>query len=167
MTIEIIGTTVNITGNKVIGFALNNLVDHFEATVDTSADWFYQLKIYMIKVDKYNIINLDRNGNVLSVDLTRPMFIVLGLSKAFLTASFVISLKTTLFFCVSSISNSCAKCQEIASPSLSGSVARYTLSALETCAFNSLAALNDNSLAMIERVVPEIITTDILFIYYD
>ena len=41
MTIEIIGTTVNITGNKVIGFALNNLVDHFEATVDTSADWFY------------------------------------------------------------------------------------------------------------------------------
>ena len=73
MTIEIIGTTVNITGNKVIGFALNNLVDHFEVTVDTSADWFYQLKIYMTKVDKYNIINLDRNGNVLSVDLTRHM----------------------------------------------------------------------------------------------
>ena len=73
MTIEIIETTVNITGNKVIGFALNNLVDHFEATVDTSADWFYQLKIYMTKVDKYNIINLDRNGNVLSVDLTRHM----------------------------------------------------------------------------------------------
>ena len=37
---------------------------------------------------------------------------------------------------------------------------------LITCAFNSLAALNDNSLAMIERVVPEIITTDIMIDCY-
>lgn len=36
---------------------------------------------------------------------------------------------------------------------------------LITCAFNSFAALNDNSLAMIERSVPLITTTDIMIDY--
>ena len=41
----------------------------------------------------------------------------------------MISLNTILQFSSSDIFNICAKCQEIASPSRSGSVARYILSA--------------------------------------
>ena len=52
------------------------------------------------------------------------------------TAPFVISLKTILQVSSSEIFKIFAKCQEIASPSLSGSVARYILSAFLAAFFN-------------------------------
>lgn len=44
MTITINGTTVNIEGDRIIGFALNNLVNRFEATTDKEEGWEYTLK---------------------------------------------------------------------------------------------------------------------------
>ena len=54
------------------------------------------------------------------------------------TAPLVISLKTILQVSSSEIFRILAKCQDIASPSLSGSVARYTLSAFFAAFFNLL-----------------------------
>ena len=75
MDITITGTQVNITGNRIIGFAINNLVNHFEATTDKDGSWSYQLKVFMVIPKKFNIINLyrDEGSNVLYVDLTRDM----------------------------------------------------------------------------------------------
>lgn len=76
MIITILGTEVQITGDRVIGFALNNLVNRFEATVDKDESWEYQLKVFMHLPKKYNIINLNRDENnkdKIYVDLTRDM----------------------------------------------------------------------------------------------
>lgn len=75
MEITIQGTQVNITGNRIIGFAINNLVNRFEATTDKDESWSYQLKVFMVIPEKFNIINLyrDEGSNVLYVDLTRDM----------------------------------------------------------------------------------------------
>lgn len=76
MVITITGTKVQIVGDRIIGFALNNLVNRFEATVDTDESWEYQLKVYMHVPKKYNIINLNRDDNdntKIFVDLTRDM----------------------------------------------------------------------------------------------
>lgn len=76
MKITITGTEVQIVGDKIIGFALNNLVNRFEATTDKDESWEYQLKVYMVEPKKYNIINLNwdtDNKNVIYVDLTRDM----------------------------------------------------------------------------------------------
>ena len=73
MEIIINNTDVNITGDRVIGFQLNNLVNRFEATTDKSEEWDYTLYVYMIKPEKYNVINLNRQGNLIYVDLTADM----------------------------------------------------------------------------------------------
>ena len=59
MNITINGTNVNITGDRIIGFALNNLVNTFTATTDLTNEWSYQLYVHMIVPDLYNIINLN------------------------------------------------------------------------------------------------------------
>ncbi len=52
---------------------------------------------------------------------------------AFFTALFVTSLNSILHDSLVSIFNMLAKCQDIASPSLSGSVARYIFSLFLAC----------------------------------
>ena len=69
---------------------------------------------------------------------TKSISIWRGSLKAFLTASLVISLKTTRFFSLASKFKICAKCQEIASPSRSGSLARKTCLAFLASFFKSL-----------------------------
>lgn len=78
MNIQIQGTQVVITGDRIIGFALNNLVNRFEATTDKDASWTYTLKAYMTKIQKTNIINLSRDGQTIYVELTRDMMPVGG-----------------------------------------------------------------------------------------
>ena len=75
MQITISGTTVTITGDRIIGFALNNLVNRFEATTDLTSEWDYQLYVHMIVPDLYNIINLnwEENSQTIYVDLTADM----------------------------------------------------------------------------------------------
>lgn len=76
MEITIQGTNVLIEGNPFIGFAVNNLVNRFQATTDKDNTWSYQLKVYMVEANKFNIINLDRlegQDNVIYVDMTRDM----------------------------------------------------------------------------------------------
>lgn len=75
MEITIQGTEVVVTGDRIIGFAINNLVNRFEATTDKDESWFYTLKIFMTRPKKFNIINLNREAgsNILYVDLTRDM----------------------------------------------------------------------------------------------
>ena len=75
MEITITGTKVLITGDRIIGFALNNLVNRFEASTDLSNDWSYQLYVYMVEKDLYNVINLDWLPDTQSiyVDLTADM----------------------------------------------------------------------------------------------
>ena len=68
---------------------------------------------------------------------TKLTSISLGSFIAFCTAVFVISLKVTLVILSPSISNIFAKCHAIASPSRSGSVARYTFFAALASFFNS------------------------------
>lgn len=78
MEITIQGTKVNIIGDRIIGFQLNNLVNRFEATTDKDESWKYQLKLYMVKIEKYNIIDLFRTGQTIFVDLTKEMMPVSG-----------------------------------------------------------------------------------------
>lgn len=76
MIITITGTEVQIVGDRIIGFELNNLVNRFEATTDKDETWDYQLKVYMHIPKKHNIINLNRDKedkSKLYVDLTRDM----------------------------------------------------------------------------------------------
>lgn len=75
MTITILGTTVNITGDRIIGFALNNLVNTFIATTDLTNEWTYQLYVHMLVPDLYNIINLNWQEGTqdIYVDLTADM----------------------------------------------------------------------------------------------
>ena len=64
--------------------------------------------------------------------------ISLGLSIALRIAFLVISLKTILLVFVLSNLRDSYKCQAIASPSLSSSLANQTVSACDACFFNSL-----------------------------
>lgn len=73
MEIVITGTTVTVEGDATIGFALNNLVNTLTATTDQSEEWNYTLTVHMIVQDVYNVINLNRSGQTLSVDLTADM----------------------------------------------------------------------------------------------
>lgn len=75
MQITINGTTVTITGDRIIGFALNNLVNKFVATTDLTSEWSYQLYVHMVVPDLYNIINLnwEENTQNIYVDLTADM----------------------------------------------------------------------------------------------
>lgn len=75
MQITISGTTVTITGDRIIGFALNNLVNKFVATTDLTSEWSYQLYVHMVVPDLYNIINLnwEENTQNIYVDLTADM----------------------------------------------------------------------------------------------
>ena len=75
MEITIQGTEVLIEGNRIIGFAINNLVNRFEATTDKDETWEYQLKVFMTRPKKFNVINLNRDtgSNIIYVDLTRDM----------------------------------------------------------------------------------------------
>lgn len=75
MQITITGTTVNITGDRIIGFALNNLVNTFTATTDLTNEWNYQLYVHMVVPDLYNIINLNWQEGTqnIYVDLTADM----------------------------------------------------------------------------------------------
>lgn len=75
MTITISGTTVTITGDRIIGFALNNLVNKFVATTDLTNEWNYQLYVHMVVPDLYNVINLnwEEGTQNIYVDLTADM----------------------------------------------------------------------------------------------
>lgn len=76
MEISIQGTTVTITGDRIIAFQLNNLVNRLVATTDLDETWDYQLYTYMAKHNKYNVINMTRdtnNPNQIYVDLTADM----------------------------------------------------------------------------------------------
>lgn len=74
MTITIADTKVTVIGDKIIGFALNNLVNRLEVTTDKGAEWDYTLYVYMLKPQKYNVINLNReNDTTIYVELTADM----------------------------------------------------------------------------------------------
>ena len=75
MEIVINGTEVTITGDRIIGFQLNNLVNRFKATTDLTNEWDYQLYVHMVAPDLYNIINLnwEEDSQVIYVDLTADM----------------------------------------------------------------------------------------------
>lgn len=75
MEITINGTQVTITGDRVIGFQLNNLVNRFQATTDLTNEWDYQLYVHMVVPDLYNKINLnwEEDSQVIYVDLTADM----------------------------------------------------------------------------------------------
>lgn len=73
MVITISGTTVQIIGDPDIIFQGNNLVNTLAATTDKDDTWEYNVDIYMPIEKRYNSIIMTRNGNMLSVDLTRQM----------------------------------------------------------------------------------------------
>ena len=75
---------------------------------------------------------------LVSCDLTIGISILRGSLKASSIAGFVTSWNTTRSYLSSGISKASYKCHEIASPSRSGSLARYTLSAFLASLFNSL-----------------------------
>lgn len=100
MTIEIQGTQVIITGDRVIGFQLNNLVNRFEATTDLTSEWDYQLYVHMTVPDLYNIINLNReeNSQTIYVDLTADMLPYSGrYEMQFVATNGAISGRTEIF----------------------------------------------------------------------
>ena len=65
--------------SKTLAFEKNNNVDEIVVTVDTDESWSYKLDVkypdkYNVENDAlYNIIDLDRNGNICSVILTSEM----------------------------------------------------------------------------------------------
>lgn len=73
MTINIQGTKVIIDGEPDIIFQGNNLVNTLVATTDMDENWEYNIDVYMPTTNRYNSIIMTRNGNNLSVDLTRQM----------------------------------------------------------------------------------------------
>ena len=68
-----------IQDNRTLAFEKNNNVDEIVVTVDTDESWSYKLdvkypdKFNIGKDALYNIIDLDRNGIICSVTLTREM----------------------------------------------------------------------------------------------
>lgn len=73
MEVTISGTQVTVVGSNVLGFALDNLYNTFTATTDLPEEWSYTLSVHMILRDVYNVIQLSRSGQTLSVDLTMDM----------------------------------------------------------------------------------------------
>ncbi len=77
MYAKLSGTTVTID-NNVLGYQKNNLVNSIAVEVDTDDDWTYKLDIKYTQKDcsgkeLYNIINLNRVGNLCSALLTMTM----------------------------------------------------------------------------------------------
>ena len=78
MNITLNGTKI-IQDSKTLAFEKNNNVDEIVITVDTDEPWSYKLDVkYPDKYNTesnalYNIIDLDRNGNICSVILTSGM----------------------------------------------------------------------------------------------
>ena len=78
MNITLNGTKIT-QDTRNLAFEKNNNVDEIVVTVDTDESWSYKLDVkypdkFNIKKDTlYNIIDLDRNGNICSVTLTREM----------------------------------------------------------------------------------------------
>ena len=73
MVITISGTQVQIIGEPDIIFQNNNLVNTLAAVTDKDESWQYNVDIFMPNSNRYNSIIMTRNGNMLSVDLTRQM----------------------------------------------------------------------------------------------
>ena len=73
MVITISGTQVQIIGEPDIIFQNNNLVNTLVVVTDKDESWQYNVDIYMPNSNRYNSIIMTRNGNMLSVDLTRQM----------------------------------------------------------------------------------------------
>lgn len=73
MVITISDTQVQIIGEPDIIFQNNNLVNTLAAVTDKDESWQYNIDIYMPISNRYNSIIMTRNGNMLSVDLTRQM----------------------------------------------------------------------------------------------
>lgn len=73
MVITISGTQVQIIGEPDIIFQNNNLVNTLAAVTDKDESWEYNVDIFMPNSNRYNSIIMTRNGNMLSVDLTRQM----------------------------------------------------------------------------------------------
>lgn len=77
MNIALAGTKVTLD-THTLAFQKNNLVNEIVVTVDTDESWTYRLDVKYSKEDcsgtpLYNIINLDRQGDTLSVTLTMDM----------------------------------------------------------------------------------------------
>ena len=78
MNITLSGTKIT-QDTRNLAFEKNNGVDEIVVTVDTDESWSYKLDVkypdkYNIGNDTlYNIIDLDRNGNICSVILTSGM----------------------------------------------------------------------------------------------
>ena len=78
MNITLNGTKIT-QDTRNLAFEKNNNVDEIVVTVDTDESWSYKLDVkypekYNIGNDTlYNIIDLDRNGNICFVTLTREM----------------------------------------------------------------------------------------------
>ena len=77
MNITLSGTKVTVD-NRTLAFAKNNLVNEIVVTVDTSEDWTYRIDVKYAKQncageDLYNIINLNRTGDICSVLLQNTM----------------------------------------------------------------------------------------------
>ena len=73
MVITISGSSVSIIGEPDIIFEGNNLVNTLAATTDMEAGWEYNVDVYMPTTKRFNSIIMTRNGENLSVDLTRQM----------------------------------------------------------------------------------------------
>ena len=100
MEITINGTQVTITGDRVIGFQLNNLVNRFQVTTDLTNEWDYQLYVHMVVPDLYNIINLnwEDDSQVIYVDLTADMLPYSGrYEMQFVATNGAISGRTEIF----------------------------------------------------------------------
>lgn len=77
MNITLTGTKVSLD-THTLAFAKNNLVNEIICTVDTDESWTYRIDVLYSQTDcsgnpLYNIINLNRTGNVCSASLTIAM----------------------------------------------------------------------------------------------
>ena len=77
MNITLTGTKVSLD-THTLAFAKNNLVNEIICTVDTDESWTYRIDVLYSQTDcsgnpLYNIINLNRNGNVCSALLIIAM----------------------------------------------------------------------------------------------
>ena len=71
--ITITGTKVDLGVEELDLFELDNLVDTLTAVTDKEAGWEYNLDIFMPITKRYNSIIMTRNGQNLTVTLTREM----------------------------------------------------------------------------------------------
>lgn len=78
MEIALRGTEVTIIGDNTIGFEGNNLVNSITGNVDTESGWGFNLKVFMVKTQQYNVIPMIRDNNIIYVTLTSDMMPVGG-----------------------------------------------------------------------------------------